>query len=268
MTFRHVAVTALVLALTATACGSDDEKKESSGLEDKVTVTGDFGEKPTIKIDAPLKVSETTAWTTKEGDGDKVGAEATTILDADARRRPHRQDRDLHQRQGTAPAGDQARRPGVPLADQVAGRQDRRQPGRGRLDRRTTRTATRAHPQIGIKGGDPIVMVADILSTDPTSVLDGPTGDTSAPPATAPKIETEGDDLTGLDFSGLSKPKKYQAIVLREGTGPEVEIDRIAADYIGQVWGGQGAVQQQLRQGAGRSSPSGSAVSSRPGTRD
>ena len=44
--------------------------------------------------------------------------------------------------------------------------------------------------QIGIKAGDSVVMVADILSTDPTKVLDGPTGDDPEPPATAPRIET------------------------------------------------------------------------------
>ena len=43
-------------------------------------MTGDFGEKPTIKIAAPLKVSETESWTTTTGKGDQVGAEATVIL--------------------------------------------------------------------------------------------------------------------------------------------------------------------------------------------
>ena len=236
MTFRHVAVTALVLALTATACGSDDEKKETSGLEAKVTVTGDYGEKPTVKVDAPLKVSETTAWTEKEGDGDKVGADATTILDLTLT--------DGRTGKTVISTNDKGQRPlEIKLGEQVFPSLTKSLVGKTAGSRVVIASTPddaygdQGAPQIGIKGGDPIVMVADILSTDPTSVLDGPTGDTLAPPASAPKIETEGDDLTGLDFSGLSKPKKYQAIVLREGTGPEVEIDRIAADYIGQVWG-------------------------------
>ena len=94
--------------------------------------------------------------------------------------------------------------------------------------------------QIGIKPGDSVVMVADVLSTDPTKVLDGPTGDTIPAPATAPKILEKDGDLTGLDFTGLKKPTGFAAIQLREGTGPEVETpDRIAADYMGQVWGGK-----------------------------
>jgi peptidylprolyl isomerase len=97
---------------------------------------------------------------------------------------------------------------------------------------------TQGAAQIGIKGGDSLVMVADILSTDPTKILSGPSGATHALPTTAPRIRSSGDDLTGLDFAGLSKPTKPAVISLREGTGPAIESpDRIAADYIGQVWG-------------------------------
>ena len=50
-------VTVLVLALSATACGSTADSKTTSA-QDQVQVTGPFGEKPTIKIAAPLKLSE------------------------------------------------------------------------------------------------------------------------------------------------------------------------------------------------------------------
>ena len=236
MTFRHIAITALVLALTATACGSDSEKKESSSLQDQITVSGDYGEKPTIEMDAPVKVDETTSWTTVEGKGDKVGSEATTILAltiANARTgKTAISTNDEGQRPLEIKLGEQV----FPaLTDSLVG-----QSAGSRVVIASTPDdayGDQGASQIGIKAGDPIVLVADILSTDPTSVLEGPTGATNDPPATAPKILVDGNDLTGLDFSGLKKPKKYQAIVLREGTGPEVEVDRIAADYIGQVWG-------------------------------
>ena len=42
-------------------------------------------------------------------------------------------------------------------------------------------------------------------------------------------------------------------IPLREGTGPAIESpDRIAADYLGQVWGAKEPFEDDLRQGAGQ----------------
>ena len=81
-------------------------------------------------------------------------------------------------------------------------------------------------------------MVSDILSTDPTSVLDGPTGASTPAPATAPRLLVEDGQPTGVDVTGLRKPKKLQVYQLREGTGPVLDgPHRIAADYLGQVWG-------------------------------
>jgi peptidylprolyl isomerase len=233
---HRVAATVLVLALTATACGSTAAKEKPS-LRDKITVSGKFDEKPTIKIDSPLKVPETTSWTPTAGKGDKVGAEATTILSltlADARTG-----------KTVISTQDKGQRPlEVKLGDQVFPSLAKSLVGRS-ADSRVVVASTpddaygdTGAPQIGIKGGDSIVMVADILSTDPTKILDGPTGASSTPPATAPRINETNGNLTGFDFKGLRKPKKFTAILLREGTGPAIETpDRIAADYIGQVWG-------------------------------
>ena len=81
-------------------------------------------------------------------------------------------------------------------------------------------------------------MVADILSTDPTSVLDGPTGTTRTAPATAPVVQEKDGLPAAFDFTKARKPRKLTVVTLREGTGPAVERpDRVAADYVGQVWG-------------------------------
>src|SRR4051812_4651105 len=161
--------------MTATACGSAAEKKEASSLHDKIQVSGDYGEKPTIKIDAPLKVSKTTSWTTEAGNGDQVGAEATTILGltlADGRTgKTVISTHDKGQRPLEVKLGDQV----FPaLATSLVGKT---------ADSRVVVASTsddaygdQGAPQIGVKGGDAVVMVADILSTDPTKVLDGPTG--------------------------------------------------------------------------------------------
>ena len=85
MTHRHRAAAAVVaLALTATACGSGDkgseEKQEAADPKERIEVTGEFGAKPTITIDAPLSLDESTSWTSEAGEGDKLGAAATAIL--------------------------------------------------------------------------------------------------------------------------------------------------------------------------------------------
>jgi peptidylprolyl isomerase len=231
-----VVVTALVLGLSAYACGSSADSKETSSLQDKIKVSGKYAEKPTIEIDSPLTVEKTTSWNEVDGKGDKVGAEATTILGltiADARTG-----------KTAISTHDSGQRPlEVKLGDQVFPSLTSSLVGQNADSRVVVASTpddaygTTGAPQIGIKKGDSLVMVADILSTDPTKILDGPTGATLEAPPTAPKLESSGDDLTGLDFSGLTKPKEFAAIPLREGTGPAIENpDRIAADYIGQVW--------------------------------
>ncbi len=238
MTRRHIAITALVLALTATACGGSAEEKDTSGNpRDSIEVSGDFGEKPVIEIDAPLDVSETTAWTTQEGTGDPVGADATTILGltlADARTG-----------KTVLSTGDPGQQPlEISLTDQVFPALVRTLVGKAGGTRVVVASTpedtygTQGAPQLGIRGGDSVVIVADVLATDPTSILDGPTGASPRPPPSAPKVEEADGSPSGFDFEGLSKPKRFAAVTLREGTGPAIENpDRIVADYVGQVWG-------------------------------
>lgn len=234
---RRCAVLALVLAMATTACGSE-EQNEKQGLRERIEVSGEFGAKPTIDIDSPLTVPETTSWTTESGEGDRVGSAATTILAltlADARTG-----------KSVLSTHDQGQRPlEVTLGEQVFPALVKALVGRSADSRVVVASAPddaygdAGAPQLGIKGGDSIVMVADVLSTDPTSVLDGPTGATRKAPATAPAIVEKDGLPAGFEFRGLRKPKKFAAIVLREGTGPEVEDpDRITADYVGQVWEG------------------------------
>jgi peptidylprolyl isomerase len=233
----HRGAAVLALALAVTACGSAEEKKEAATLQDQIKVSGEFGAKPTLEIDAPLKVPESTSWSEQVGTGEKVGADATTILQLTL----------ANGRTGETAVStyDEGQRPfEAMLGDQifpslVEALTDK--PAHSRVV--VASTADDAYgdqgaPQIEIKGGDPVVMVADVLSTDPTSVLDGPTGATPAPPGSAPAVLEEDGLPVGFDFAGARKPRKLQVITLREGTGPAVETpDRIAADYFGAVWG-------------------------------
>lgn len=236
MTRLHRAVVAVVaLALSATACGSADTK--SSSLRDRIEVKGDFAAKPEIKIEAPLKFSKSSSWTTETGKGDKVGADAKAILQLTL----------ANGRTGKTAIStlDQGQKPlEIQLGDQVFPSLNAALVGKPAHSRVVVASVAddaygdQGAPQIGVEGGDPVVMVADILSTDPTSLLDGPTGDTLEAPGTAPVLKERDGLPAGFDFTKARKPKKTVVVPLREGTGPEVEApDRIAADYVGQVWG-------------------------------
>lgn len=235
---RHAAAALLAVALTATACGSGDAPR-SDGLEDRIEVSGQFGERPEISVETPLELTESVSWTAEEGDGDEVGAQATTILQLTL----------ANGRTGKTVVStlDEGQRPQeIRLGDQVFPSLNAALVGQS-ADSRVVVASTaedaygdNGAPQIGIEGGDPVVMVVDILSTDPTTVLEGPTGPEVEPPATAPTLLEEGGRPVGFDFTGLKKPAKLMVVPLREGDGPVVEDpDRITANYLGQVWGGE-----------------------------
>ena len=237
---KKLCLALLAVVLTSTAaggCGSDGGAAPKS-LRESIKVTGDFGVKPTISIDTPLKFSETADWSLSSGDGDKVGAQATAILQltlADGRTgKTAISTLDTGQRPLEAPLAQVF----PSLAQALTGKQ----PGSRVIVASTAEDSygDRGAPQIGVKAGDPVVMVADVLSTDPTSVLPAPTGTPVAPPANAPRLVEQNGTPTGFDFAKLKKPKKLVVVPLREGTGPAVENpDRVTVNYLGSVWGSQ-----------------------------
>jgi len=226
--------TLVVMALGAAACGSGGSAALPA-LKDEIRVAGAFGARPDIVFKTPLEVSETAQWNGVRGEGDRVGATATVILQLTL----------VNGRTGKIAISTPDRSPlEVKLPDEVFPALARALVGQ-RADSRVVVASTAddaygslGSPQIGIQGDDPVVMVADILSTDPTEVLPGPTGTALPVPATAPRLLTSGEDVTGFDFSGVRKPRRLTVIPLRAGDGPAVEApDRITIDYVGQVWG-------------------------------
>jgi peptidylprolyl isomerase len=90
-------------------------------------------------------------------------------------------------------------------------------------------TAVLATALVACSGDD------DTTASDPASeAAPAETGDL---PAWAPVIETEGDDVVGLDFSDV-EPAGDELLVelVEEGDGPAVEAGQtITADYFGQL---------------------------------
>lgn len=206
-------------------------------MRDRITVEGAYGEAPTLEIDEPLEVPESTSWTLESGEGDKVGAQSTAILQLTlADGRTGKTAISTHD-EGQRPIEVRLGQDVFPsLAQALVGKT---------ADSRivVASTADDAYgdagaPQVGIEPGDPVVMVVDILSTDPTSILDGPTGKTLAAPATAPRVVQRKGVPVGYDFTEARKGKKLVVVPLREGTGPEIKNpDRVTVNYFGSVWG-------------------------------
>ncbi len=231
-----LALTGLLLCTVVAGCGSEEETPPS--VREKISVEGDFGAKPTIDIDAPLDFSESTSWTTEKGDGDPVGSDAVAILALTIADGSSGKTAISSFDQGPGPLE-------VQLGDQVFP---------SLVDALTNRPAgsrvvvasvsddaygEQGAPQVGIKAGDPVVMVADVLSTDPTTLQEGPTGAEVTPPATAPRLLERDGVPTGFDVRGARRPgNKLMVIPLREGDGPAIEApERVAVDYLGAVWG-------------------------------
>ena len=232
-------VLALASAATVTACGSSSQDREPApSLKDQVTVSGSFGERPGIRIKAPLTLDQTSSWTTRAGDGTvSVGADSTAILQltiADARTgRTAISTKDPGQHPLEVKMGDQV----FPsLAQALTGKAT----GSRVVVASTAKDAygSQGSPQIGIEPGDPVVIVADVLSADPTELVEAPTGASHALPRGLPRVVESKGLPSSLDFGSLRKPGRFRAFVLREGTGKAVvDPDRVSVSYLGQVWG-------------------------------
>jgi peptidylprolyl isomerase len=232
---RRAIITTSVLALSVTACGSGDSGEDKS-VRERIKVAGPFGEAPRVRVDAPLELTESSSWVEEAGDGDAVGEDATAILELTL----------VNGRTGKTAIStvEQGRPLEVELGDQVFPSLNTALAGKP-ADSRVVVASTpdeaygdSGSPQNGIEGGDPVVMVADILSTDPTTALDGPTGDKLAAPARAPRLRERNGVPARFVFAKARKPKKLTVIPLRAGTGAAIESpDRITADYLGQAWG-------------------------------
>jgi peptidylprolyl isomerase len=94
--------------------------------------------------------------------------------------------------------------------------------------------------QLGIGADDVLVVVADIV--EKAAVAPTPTDDKAhdASPDSQPKVVTEGDKVTGLDWTGVEEPDlaaPVQRVVLKEGDGAAVKAsDTVVVNYLGETY--------------------------------
>ena len=228
----------LVLGTTLVACGSDsgsdgDDSSSSDALHG-ITVTGDVGEAPKVKWDGKLEVKKTDSTVITKGDGDKVvdGDQVSAhIWIGNGTTQKQAYSTYDEGKPQTVPASDDLN----PIfkdaiLDQTVG---------SRVA--VTATATDAfgesgNPQMGIGNKDTVLVIVDVMGV--TTVLDGPEGKEQKAPSWAPGLVTDGDKVTGLDFSGTPKPDgKLRSAALIEGSGDKVKKGQsITVNYLGQVY--------------------------------
>ncbi|HET6625307.1 MAG TPA: FKBP-type peptidyl-prolyl cis-trans isomerase [Nocardioidaceae bacterium] len=242
---RLIALTVVPLLLFGTAaCGDDTGAGKKAGGDDTIAgveVAGDFGKAPEVTIDEPLKLDETQTQVIQTGDGNPVVEGQKALLNLDLVNGTTGKEAFSTFTQGTPypleQVSEKAFFPAVvkAIVDQPVG----------------SRIAVAAVPEDGFgKAGNPqmkigakdnVVFVVDIVSVEPTEVLDGPEGEKAADlPKAAPTVTEKDGAVTKLSFANAPKKPsdKLQVIPLIEGDGPEVRDDSLVSfDYLGQVYG-------------------------------
>ena len=246
---RRLAALSVVplLLLGAAACGTSSNQgtaqppasSAANGVPG-VHVSGSFGTAPTVKVDAPLKLDHTESEVLTQGHGDPVTRNKQVLLD-------------LYLANGTtgkkiAATYDQ----GIPYTGTVSS--GRMWPGV--IDAIVgkpvgTRMVVAAvpkdaygasgAPQLHLSGKDDVVFVVDIVSAEPSHVLNGPQGSKPANlPSDLPSVVEKGGKVTGLDFSKAPKQpsKKLQVYTLVQGHGEPVRKGSLVTfNYLGQIYG-------------------------------
>ena len=239
-----VLLTACLLMLATAACGdssSDSKKKAEVDMGDTIKglkVSGEFAAAPSIKVDPAVKASKPTTQVISAGDGDKVQANKKAMFDisiakGDGTKLYSDVDR------GTPTQVDMQENQFFPvLIDGLVGKP---QGSRVAIAAKVKDVwGAAGAPQLKLKTSDTVVFVVDVLSVQPTKVIDGPEGTKVKAPANAPAVEQSGGKVTGIDFSSAPKkaPTKLKVITLVKGDGPAAKAGRLVTfNYYGAVYG-------------------------------
>jgi peptidylprolyl isomerase len=234
---------AAVLLLATAACGSDSGGSEpDTDLGDKITglkVTGGFGQEPKVSVDPAVKADKPTTQVITAGDGDPVQANKKAMFNIYLAKGSDGKKLFSSTDQGTPTQVSMKENEFFKvIIDGLVGK-----PQGSRVAIAATVKdvwGPQGAPQLSLKTSDTVLFVLDVLSVEPTEVVDGPDGTKVDAPATAPVVQETDGKVTGFDFSTAPKkaPTKLQVIPLIEGDGPEAQAGRLVTfNYYGAVWG-------------------------------
>ncbi len=234
-----------VLLFSAAACGDDKGSSEA-----KVSVKGDFGQKPEISVEKGSKPGdELTVKTLSEGKGDKV--EKGSFVRLDFAVQSMKDDKPLGgswSSQGQTPGGKDVRRqdvfaagqPGqqVPakVADAVIG-----QRAGSRVEVLGTVKETigeQVNPQLGLEPEDGLVWVVDVVGAQKVDPKSEVKGDQAKPDEGMPEVKVLPQKAAEITIPKDTKaPSDLKEQVLIKGNGPEIKAgEGLIAQYTGVKW--------------------------------
>jgi peptidylprolyl isomerase len=228
-----------VLLLATTACGgSDDKQGEDTDSISGLHVGGSFGSQPSLRFDSPVKVTKVHTDVIEKGDGNEIkqGGKALLNMYIANGKTGKKAVSTYDQGQPLNATMDESQffPPLVKALDGVS-------TGTRLAFADTVKDLYGASgaAQLGLKASDSLVFIVDVMSVEPTKVLDKPEGTEVDPPKDAPKIVTKDGKIQGFDFKNAPKPgKKLVVIPLVKGTGDPIKGAKIVKiNYVGQVYG-------------------------------
>ena len=248
---------AFLLLFATAACGNDSDSSKASDVDmgDKISglaVSGAFGSEPKVTVKPAIKTDKPETQVISKGDGNPVVANKKAMFNiylakgADGKKLYSSTD------QGTpSQVAMNEKEFFKVIIDSLVGK-----PQGSRVAIAATVKdvwGSAGAPQLKLKTSDTVLFVIDVLSVEPTDVLDAPKGEKVDAPATAPTVQESGDKVTGIDFAKAPKkaPTKLQVIPLVEGDGPKAEAGRLVTfNYYGAVWGSKKPFDSSFSRGA------------------
>jgi peptidylprolyl isomerase len=234
---RTAALTATVLALTATAaCGNDDADAAGSAGIDGVEVSGDVGSAPTVEIESPVSLEESRTAVLVTGDGAEVAADSRVQLQfalyngADGEQIESSYERGPQTVSMDVEGGLQY------LIDALVGQTvgSRLLVGVAPTDGFGEQANASGAP---FGAEDTLLYVVDVLDLV-ASVAEGE--EVADVPEGLPTVTTgDGNVVTGVEVPGGEPPAEIVVQPLIEGEGdPVTADDTITAHYTGVLWDG------------------------------
>lgn len=232
---------ALLLGVALVACGDDsgsssDEKGAGGSSLGSVEISGDPGSNPEVTWDGEMTADEIDTDVVAEGDGaeietgDRVFAQiwigngvtqemSFSTYDA---AQPQLLTVDEQQLSPLFLSGLEGQNVGSRVAIAASAQ---------------TAFGEGGNPELKIGNEDTVLTIIDVIN----KVEDGPQGTDQKAPSWVPGLEGESDAPTAFDFAGTPEPTNaLRSAVLVEGDGPAIEKGQtLAANYLGQVYGGK-----------------------------
>ncbi|MFI6877963.1 FKBP-type peptidyl-prolyl cis-trans isomerase [Streptomyces sp. NPDC050400] len=242
------------LALTATACGSDDGKKDSADKADSSSaspkaasvpdavdtanpmpkVTGDVGKKASITVPKGDPSGKFVVHTLSEGDGAEV--KKNDLVTMNFTGKLWKGAKDLGTTYGAQGGGDQMVTAGAEgqlpaFAQAVLGKKEGSRilvvapPAAG--------FGSQGNPQVGITATDTLVFALDVGKVIPKKAE----GEQAAIPSDLPQIKADKEEPATISVPKNDPPKKLVDQVLIPGKGAEVKSGQtVTMQYSGAAW--------------------------------